>query len=75
MDESCFQVSSQKNYSSLNTSGAVRLLKSIGKQCDKLSVCVNWDKLHNTPGYDQQQHEYPKYESEDGWQTDLYYNA
>lgn len=74
VDESCFQVHYQKNYALLNRSGAVRLLKSIGKECDKFSVCVNWEKLQNIPRHDQQQQqqqqqEYPRYENEEGWQT------
>ena len=61
IDESCFQMSAPYG-ASLNRLGAVRLLKAIGKQCDKLRDCVNWNNLQKRLGqYQDLQHSEPRH--------------
>ncbi len=45
VDVVCYEIPGQYQVALLNRLGATRLFSTIGKQCDKLRACVNWDKI------------------------------
>ena len=73
IDEACYLLHEQHQAALLNRFGAVRLLNSIGKHCDKLKACINWANLRHQPLNQQRQapltsHQ-PQHGSTRGWQV------
>ena len=48
IDESCYEIPGEYQGTLLNRLDATKLLSVIGKQCDKLKACVNWDNVRSS---------------------------